>query len=455
MGGKRIGLGASKGNVTKQRKVIRKKLDGEENNNFLAIKITAATAVKAEYRDIVLPWIAKTSIEATKMCQLASLLFLHHVRKNHDDRNDEFFNGDGIHMIEECFYAVTKKYANTSDAMLPQFKAIYDEIDAAERMDWPNHGYFGNLIKYFPQEYARNVITNLTTHQKKRLTQFLRLRVYHENSANPGVHFDENDVKNAVSWAIKRYDSTRGNVDRLNKRNHLLSIVRANGGPADDDVSKFTRDNWFKSLPLWLNLQQSIDMYHDWQQQQQQNGLRTPKLKNLSVIPICSHMRKHIRIDADVLYRMLCETKLIGKDENGIQPTGSYVCANKEWYFKGVFNVDKINRMLKANKTFHYQIVSDGVSASILYTVPQTVLETMQSDGIVKRKYYDGQFVYEIGMDPGMKTWVAVVRRHIDTGKEVFVNISIEFHCLFAFLLSMHFNCFVLFFFSLSFFLFR
>lgn len=424
MGAKRKGVGTGRGAIKKKHKVP--KAVADEEKDILAIKIAAKTAIKTEYHDIVLPWIEKKSIECTKICELASLLFLNKVRAAFEREEWDFFDdGDGIHIIEGCFYAVLIQHKDEED-MLPEFRTEFQQVDIENQMQWPNNKYFGNTIKYLYQQYARNVITNLTTHAKKRITQFLRYCVFHENNNNPNDHFDEDDVKNAVNWAIKRYDSTRGNVGRLNKRDHLLGFIRANGGPADDDVAKFTRENWFQSFPMWLNLQETIDRYHDWQQQQQQqNGQRTPKLKNLSVIPICTHLRKPIKIDADVLYRMMCETKLIPKDENGIQVTVGYVCQHKEFYFDQIFNMEKINRMLKANKEFHYHIVTDGVSMSILYKVSKKVLEQMESDGIVKKKYYEGFYVYEIGIDPGMKTWLAVVRRHIDTGKEVcivFVN---------------------------------
>lgn len=431
MGRKRKGLGTVRGAVTKKSKVPQKQPEIEYD--ILAIKISAATAVRPEHHEAVLPWIAKISIESTKICELASLLFLNHVRKYHEEENPDFFNGDGMHVIEECFYAVTQKYANNSDFMLPEFMDIYNGIDGQERMAWPNHSRFGNWMKYMPQQYSRNVQTNLKTHQKKRLTQFFRYCVYCENQDNPIDRFDETDVKNAVNWAIKRYDSTRGNVGRLNKGNYLLAVVREIGGPTDNDIAKFTRDNWFKSMPMWLTMQQYIDEFHD---EQQRNGVRVPKIKNLSVVPICSHMRKPIRIDADVLYRMLCETKLIPLGENKRQVVVGFVCQNKEYFFNQIFNMDKIHRILKSNKEFHYQIVSDGVSVSILYKVPKRVLQEMQNDHIVKKRYFEGFYVYEIGIDPGMKTWLAVVRRHINTGKEVCNLVFIVFRFI-----SMPFDC--------------
>lgn len=416
MGRKRKGAGALRGAVTKQRKVIKKQPnESDKNKDILAIKISLKTAVREDFHDIVIPWIASKSIECTKICELASLLFLHKVRTAHENGDRTFFDdGDGIHVIEECFFAVLSK--NVDDQLMPEFRAKYNAVDGQHRMAWPNNQYFGNLMKYMQQEYVRNVITNLTTHRKKRLTQFLRYCVYCENADNVIGRFDETDVKNAVSWAIKRYDSTRGNAERLRKRNYLLRVVRQIGGPDDDDITRFTRANWFQSMSMWLTMQQYIDEFHQFQQQ---NGLRAPKIRNLSVVPICSHMRKCIRIDGDVLYRMMCETNTIPRDEKGNQIKGGEVTSNRNYFFDQIFNMEKINRILKTNKEFHYQIVSDGLSASILYKVPKRVLEQMLNDRIVKERYYSGLYMYELGIDPGMKTWLAVVRRYINTGKEV------------------------------------
>lgn len=63
---------------------------------------------------------------------------------------------------------------------------------------------------------------------------------------------------------------------------------------------------------MWLYMQKSIDTYLEaYQSVPNEARKRMAKVKNLSVIPICSHMRKTIRIDADVLYCVMCDMKLI------------------------------------------------------------------------------------------------------------------------------------------------
>ena len=418
MARKRIGVGSGRGNVKKKNKALKKKaIDGcDDEYDILAIKITAATAVRQEYHDIIIPWIAQKNIMSTKICELASLLFLNKVRDRFEAGDWDFFkNGDGEHIIESCFFAVLENYKENED-MYPEFRTEFENVPGDLRMQWPNNRYFGNIFKYLYQQYARNVTTNLTTHAQKRLRQYFKWCAV----AYPNENIDSVDIDIAISWTMKRFDSTRGNQERINKREFLLQQVRLIRGPIDDDVAEFTKNEWFSSLFMWLYMQHRIADYNDWLQQQNPDTIKIfPKIKNLCVVPIGDHQRTNIKIDGDVLYRMMCETKLIPKGEDGTQVKMSYISQHKEFYFDQIFNMDAINRMLKANKQFHYHIVSDGLSASILYKVPKRVIQELQNDNLIKQQYFDGYFQYMLGIDPGMKTWLAVVRRHIDSGKEV------------------------------------
>lgn len=144
-------------------------------------------------------------------------------------------------------------------------------------------------------------------------------------------------------------------------------------------------------------------------------------------------LRNSVKMDTDVLYRMVCETGIQMYNEDGNRVYNSDIVRNKVRSFAQIFNMEHINRILKANKQFHCHAVSDGMSASILYTVPQNILEQLESDELVKKRYDDGFFIYEIGIDPGMRTFNATVRQ-IDSGKEVsFIRILSQFvnafHC--------------------------
>lgn len=87
-----------------------------------------------------------------------------------------------------------------------------------------------------------------------------------------------------------------------------------------------------------------------------------------------------------------------------------------------VFDIHKINRMGK-RKPFHFMIHTNGVGVSLLYDVKKEDIAPMAPEEI-KRKYRAGEFVNELGIDPGMKTWNATVRRNIRTGKEVSISVK-------------------------------
>lgn len=76
-----------------------------------------------------------------------------------------------------------------------------------------------------------------------------------------------------------------------------------------------------------------------------------------------------------------------------------------------------IRRIVRKKKRFDYRISSDGVSVSIQYMMKREFM--LQDMDAIKAKYIDGRFKVALGVDPNMKTHTAVVRRHLDTGKEV------------------------------------
>ena len=404
-----------------------KNADGQYETGIFAIKLSARTVVRENWHDAVLPWIVEKSILSSKICALASLLFATKVNSAFDHGMETgdyqfFLENDGDDVIRNCFYAVLIRYKDT-ETMDPWFREIVDNLDAENRFNWPKNNYFNNQFKYLYQEYMRNVTTNLTTHQKNRLRQYLSMKAWQFNVVSDGsVIFNDRDIDNAVNWAIRRYDSTTGNAARLLKRGMLLEFVRAIGGPVDDDVGRDTRDNWFESLIMWTYMQREISEFHNWVEDSQLNDT-VPSVKNLKVIPICTFMRKPVKIDSTVLYGMMCELRIIPRDENGSQVSRNHVIEHHAHFFDQIFNMDHINRILKANKQFRYHILCDGESASVLYNVPTNVLRQLDNDELVRKRYYDGYYAYELGLDPGMKTWNATVRRHIDTGKEVLYEI--------------------------------
>lgn len=112
-GRKRNEVGAICGSRPKRKKVYKQTLP-EEEEGILVIKVSARTSVRPEVEHLVLPWFTKQTIEATKICELASLLLLNKVRAAHEEScrtNDwAFFDqGDGVHNSRELLLRCTEK----------------------------------------------------------------------------------------------------------------------------------------------------------------------------------------------------------------------------------------------------------------------------------------------------------------------------------------------------------
>lgn len=315
--------------------------DDDEDDNLVTIKCGLKTIIKRKFRKIIIEAITKRSLQATKMCALASLLFLNKVHREFDATNQAFFNQSGEQVIIDCFYGVLIQNALTRNGkMLPEFRQCASNL---ENFEWPNNKYFGNAMKDLHNTYITNVKTNLNTHCKKRIREFLRMKVY-ENNLNPiVVRFEECDIANAIRWCIFGLDISNQVNDipvKRERRNLLLQMVyRLSWCDIEDgNIAKFTKNHWFKSMQLWISIQRQIDEFNindqrrnerqrqrhqrRPRQQQQPNpnepANKPPLIKNLTVIPICEFARKHFPIDNDVLQRIFNDLK-ITKNKNGKQ----------------------------------------------------------------------------------------------------------------------------------------
>lgn len=314
---------------------------------------------------------------------------------------------------------------------------------------WPTTTAFGNGFKYLYEQYIDNVKTNIRYHCERRLKTFFKMCVYEfndhilrENIPNATL-FDHIDIRNAVNYTYKRRDDTDGDVGRQARLGALLDELRACGAPYDCNIRDFVADNWFQSLRMWLLIQRAVQYFHltyanvynSWNlfrkhplyvQRPTYDGAtiipEPPEIRNFTAIPKCSFQRRHIRIDTDALYNLLCAAKQVPKKLGSIKkwinikdfefrrnPTGGWAL---------FFDMDRIVKMANGKKTFENQILSDGVSATVLYLKPIQAEPEIRNEEIV-RKYEAGQFWYELGIDPGMRTWNATVRRNAFTGEEV------------------------------------
>lgn len=424
--------------------------------NLVVIKCKLKTIVRRPFWHLVKGWMDEKSRSATKICALGSLLFLNRVQAVFDNRlnngiDSDFFGEDGEQIIRSCFYSVT--YNKRKPLVIPEeFRAMTGglEGDDYNPIEWPNNDYFANIMNVLINTYCTNVTTNLNTHLKKRLREYLRMRVYLLNVAANNNVYDDTDISNTIGLAMGEEDRVT-DADRQAKRRNLMGMIVGCSWYEilNDNVMEFTKKHWFMSLPMWLTMQREIAEFNtnagyreerrqnrqEWRKQRREqqkskqkkdpksddnnNNNKPPFITNLAVIPICSWQRTHVMFSNKELHSMMCETGCIPKGEDGKQISCREVIELKAHYWNQIFDLRKIFRLGKRKKTFHHGILTDGVSVSILFEKGKVDDEALMSKEEIIRKYLNGEFIYELGIDPGMKTWNASVRRTIATGKEV------------------------------------
>lgn len=154
---------------------------------------------------------------------------------------------------------------------------------------------------------------------------------------------------------------------------------------------------------------------------------RPPKIRNFRAIPVHNFHTKNIRIDLHLFYQIACKlgalklakgkrTKLIDISKDVYDAND----ANLRFYWDRVFDMDKIDRVGK-QKTFDFAIVTDGVAVSLCFVKPERE-PISYSDDEIRQMYENMQFTFVLGMDPGVRTWNATVRKHIQSGVEVCIQ---------------------------------
>lgn len=246
-------------------------------------------------------------------------------------------------------------------------------------------------------------------------------------------------------------------VAKRERRNLLLEKVEhLSWFPIEHhNIKKFTRKNWFKSLPLWIAMQRKIDEFNTNVEQrddrkEKRKKIRAerrckskqpqpqtqpkpkppendppkppPKVKNLAVIPICSFRRTHVTIDNFTLYKILCKLRIVpktpGKRVAHRNIKFKEFMAHKEWCWNQYFYMRKIKWFVRRKKKFRFRFLSDGQAVSLAYDVEQRDFQPLDKEAIVER-HDNGGFGVETAIDPGDKTWIAAVQRDIETQKEV------------------------------------
>lgn len=199
---------------------------------------------------MILEAIRDKALLVTKICHLSSLLFLFKAQRAFEAYNITFFlkpnqrgkgveantNGNanddpsGYDVIKGCFDAVLQTNINTAK-MEPEFRSFVDSLDDENRFDWPNSNKMGNAMKDIVKQYVNSLKTNLYTHRKKRLREYLRIQVYKNNeNVHRTVYYYESDINAAIAWAIHGIESIKVNhMDcqaKRQRRDGLLEIIR-------------------------------------------------------------------------------------------------------------------------------------------------------------------------------------------------------------------------------------
>ncbi|XP_055317529.1 uncharacterized protein LOC129576435 isoform X2 [Sitodiplosis mosellana] len=193
---------------------------------------------------------------------------------------------------------------------------------------------------------------------------------------------------------------------------------------------------------MWIKIQRNISYFHttygmlnsEWAKYKSDpvtNKMplvpRPPKVKNFIAIPVHDFDLKHIRIDVTLFYEIACG---LGALKHAIGKRGGKVSISREVYnkntaqwWKHVFNMKKINKIGGRKIKFDCSIMTDSVSVSLMYIKSNRTLDAKDLKTI-EDMYRGERFVYELGIDPGVRTWNATVRRTVATGDEENITIA-------------------------------
>lgn len=416
-------------------------------NEFISIKSTLNSILRPEYANQVKEIIFDRSVTMTKISSLASLLILHEVNSAVDRMDQQFFTQSGKQKIYRCFEAVTREH---SDALPPVFR---DDMNFGQLngFEWPSKHCLGNSFNYYREQYVVNLQTNLNTHLESRLQRFVRMRCFNLNlhyHDYPHVFFDGTDIRNILKDVLKDQDYTDDDPMRVWKKDVLWQQLIEIGFPANANLKEYVKNDWFASIRPFIRIQREIESFlrnhadaieqwkaftKDPKNNEKPFGMRVPTVRNFTVTPNCDFHLKHIKIDITDCYWLTSKFGAIPKFIN--EKTGNLNKMPIEHYtskdllidvkmeraaelFNHLFDMDKIRRNGKRAKGFYGQIVTDGVSASVIY-VRQRQTTIFFCLLMIIAKWSKGHFVNVIGIDPGDKTWLAGVRRHIRSRVEV------------------------------------
>lgn len=407
------------------------------------------------FENVITQFFFERSKMMAKIASLASLLLLYRVNTAIDENNRGYFDQKGEKVVENCFNGVLASNIADESKMPADFRAMAEQlwIEAGEFVEWPEKAILGNGFGYFHQQFGINMKTTLTTHHKTRLTYYLRMKCHQMNSFVGWRSFDNIDIRNAIKAVTKLEDWSGDDEIRRDKLYFLWNALIELGLPADKTITEAVHDNiqWFQSIWLFARMQREIESFllcdeyaafnQQWQAykddpvNKQQPPLQRPaRIRNFTVVPISRYQLQHVRFDKRDMYNLASKTNSLPKMKNpeterqNKQPESYYRNGNESELWELIFDINKIHRMGKDKKNFNFQFVTDSVSVSLMYMKTSTTqLDPDAVDESLRNEYDQGYFEYEAGIDPGDKTWMAVMRRHIETGTEVSALIIVVF----------------------------
>lgn len=418
-----------------------------DEDDLVTIKCAFNSILREPYADELKARFYNRSLEMTKIAFLASHLLLFEVNRAVDRNDSTFFeNNDSKKIIMHIFNAVVNP--NYEYYTMPtEFRQLIER--GHPNFVWPRKTILGNAFDYYYQQYERNVKTNLNTWCENRLRYLLKIICYQWNMDSGHDEYDEIDVRNTLKYVLQDTNWTDGDDDRVRKLAHLLWLLEQYSFPTNLNIKEDVKENWFESLWSFALIQRRVEHFlsdpdielrrEQWtayNEDKENNAKplfkRPPKVNNFTVVPLSDYHLKHTRFDHTNCYNLTSSFKVLPRYRNektkrlNNRSKGSYE-NDKRALWNIFFDMDKIDKMGKNWKGFNFQFLTDGVSVSLLFKKKEKPAKyNFPNLLMIFLKYMCCYFVFEIGIDPGDKTWLAAVRRNIATKIEV--NKYILFH---------------------------
>lgn len=379
------------------------------------------------------------AIKATKIASLASLLMLAKVNDNIDD--PDFFAQDAKDMVEECFFEVLNpiktKQGHRRQPKFPNYVSQqFAQTMHTHKIARPNNDNMGNMFRYLHQMYAGNFKTNICLHGWKRIFNFFKT------------------LPNSTK--IQRRSTMKYLFDESSKCQPAENLIAALDALPHHTFHNWHRgalqrfeNEWFSYVPLFIAIQRHVYDYNmthaeEWRQQDEETKAarktgkikrKYPRIRPMNIVPIMKFRRQHVRIDSEALFHVFSVLKQLPKktDNNRRNITVVEFKARQHEFWSRFFNmerIEEIRRGTKNKKEFAFQIQTDGVSVSLLYNaVPKRRVNAEEKIHRIRNNYQNNQYRYETSIDVGYNTYIAAIRRSVDSGKELNLTLkSRRFH---------------------------